>query len=65
MSGPNNIPTVDLILTRLESYEGVKQIEPHITTKLIYYQDWLQREIDKRLRSEEEVQQQQLVIQKR
>lgn len=60
-----NIPTVDLILTRLESYEGVKQIEPHITTKLIYYQDWLQREIDKRLRSEEEVQQQQLVIQKR
>ena len=60
-----NIPTVDLILTRLESYEGVKQIEPHITTKLIYCQDWLQREIDKRLRSEEEVQQQQLVIQKR
>jgi DNA-binding Lrp family transcriptional regulator len=51
-----NIPTVDLILARLESYEGVKQIEPHITTKLIYYQDWLQREIDKRLRFEEEVQ---------
>ena len=48
-----NIPTVDLILTRLESYEDVKQIEPHITTKLIYYQDWLQREIDKGLRSEQ------------
>ncbi len=60
-----NIPTVDLILARLESYTGVKQIEPHITTKLIYYQDWLQREIDKRLRSEEEVHQQQLAIQKR
>jgi DNA-binding Lrp family transcriptional regulator len=48
-----NIPTVDFILEKLESYEGVKQIEPHITTKLIYYQDWLQREIDKRLKSEE------------
>jgi hypothetical protein len=51
---------VDLILARLESYEGVKQIGPHITTKLIYYQDWLQRDIEKRLRSEEEVQQQYL-----
>ena len=30
-----NIPTVDSILEKLESYEGVKQIEPHITTKLI------------------------------
>jgi hypothetical protein len=58
-------PTVDLILARLESYEGVKQIESHITTKLICYQDWLQREIEKRLRSEEEVQQRQLAIQKR
>jgi hypothetical protein len=42
-----------LILARLESYEGVKQIEPYITTKLVYYQEWLQREIDKRLRSEQ------------
>lgn len=48
-----NIPTVDSILARIESYEGVKQIEPYITTKLIYYQDWLQREIDKSLRSEQ------------
>lgn len=48
-----NIPTVDSILERIESYEGVTQIEPYITTKLIYYQDWLQREIDKRLRSEQ------------
>jgi DNA-binding Lrp family transcriptional regulator len=48
-----NIPTVDLILARLESYEGVKQIEPYMTTKLVYYQEWLQREIDKRLRSEQ------------
>ena len=48
-----NIPTVDSILERIESYEGVTQIEPYITTKLIYYQDWLQREIDKGLRSEQ------------
>ncbi len=48
-----NIPTVDSILARIESYEGVKQIEPYITTKLIYYQDWLQGEIDKSLRSEQ------------
>jgi hypothetical protein len=35
-----------------------------ITTKLVYYQDWLKREIDKRLKSEEEAQlQQQLATQ--
>jgi DNA-binding Lrp family transcriptional regulator len=61
-----NIPTVDFILEKLESYEGVKQIEPHITTKLIYYQDWLQREIDKRFKSEEgRGQRQQLAIRKK
>ena len=59
-----NIPTVDFILEKLESYEGVKQIEPHITTKLIYYQDWLKREIDKRLRSEEQEQQQLSILRK-
>ncbi len=61
-----NIPTVDSILEKLESYEGVKQIEPYITTKLIYYQDWLQREIGKRLNSEEGGgQQQQLAVRKK
>jgi DNA-binding Lrp family transcriptional regulator len=61
-----NIPTVDFILEKLESYEGVKRIDPHITTKLIYYQDWLQREIDKRLKSEEgRGQRQQLAIRKK
>jgi hypothetical protein len=54
-----NIPTVDLILRRLESYEGVNGTEMFITTKLVYYQDWIKREIDKRLRSEEEEQWQQ------
>jgi hypothetical protein len=42
----------------------VKQIEPHITTKLIYYQDWLQREIDK-IEEEGRGQRQQLAIRKK
>ena len=62
-----NISTVDLILRRLESYEGVNGTETFITTKLAYYQDWVKREIAKRLRSEEEEgqwqQQQQLATQ--
>ncbi len=49
----SNIPTVDLILRRLESYEGVNRIEMFITTKLVYYQDWIKREMYKRLSSEE------------
>ena len=48
-----NIPTVDMILGRLESYEGVNGTETFITTKLVYYQDWVRREIDRRLESEE------------
>jgi DNA-binding Lrp family transcriptional regulator len=49
-----NISTVDLILGRLESYEGVNATEILITTRLVYYQEWVKREIDKRLKSEEE-----------
>ncbi|HZA07338.1 MAG TPA: hypothetical protein VE619_06515, partial [Nitrososphaeraceae archaeon] len=48
-----NIPTVDLILRRLESYQGVNGTETFITTKLVYYQDWVKREIDKRIKLEE------------
>jgi len=48
-----------LILRRLDSYEGVNGTEMFITTKLVYYQDWLKKEIDKRLKSEEEQWQQQ------
>jgi DNA-binding Lrp family transcriptional regulator len=43
-----NIPTVDSILERLESYDGVNKAEVFITTCLKYYQGWLYREIDKR-----------------
>ena len=58
-----NIPIVDLILTKLESYQGVNGMETFITTKLMYYQDWLKRAVDKRLSLEEEQQQRQLVTQ--
>ena len=44
-----NIPMLDLIVTRLQTYNGVEKIELFITTKLSFYQDWLKKEIDKRL----------------
>jgi hypothetical protein len=39
-------------LKQIASYDGVEDDEVFITTKLTYYQEWLKREIDKRLRSE-------------
>ena len=47
-----NISAVNLILRRLESYDGVNKVEPFITTSLIIYQDWLKSEIDNRLGQE-------------
>jgi DNA-binding Lrp family transcriptional regulator len=44
-----NISTVNLILRRLESYDGVNKVESFITTRLTVYQDWLKREIDKKI----------------
>lgn len=44
-----NIPMLDLIITRLQTYKGVEKIELFITTKLSFYQEWLKKEIDKRL----------------
>ena len=43
-----NISAVNLILRRLESYDGVNKVESFITTSLTIYQDWLRSEIDKR-----------------
>jgi hypothetical protein len=37
-------------LKRLESYDGVNKVEVFITTSLIYYQEWLKREIEKRIK---------------
>lgn len=47
-----NISTVNLILRRLESYDGVNKVQPFITTKLTIYQDWLKNEINKRISQE-------------
>jgi DNA-binding Lrp family transcriptional regulator len=44
-----NISAVNLILRRLESYDGVNKVEPFITTNLNIYQDWLISEIDNRI----------------
>jgi DNA-binding Lrp family transcriptional regulator len=44
-----NISTVNLILRRLESYDGVKEVKDFIGTRRVYYQDWLKREVDKRI----------------
>ena len=45
-----NISTVNLILRRLESYEGVNKVEPMtLTSETRLYQDWLKIEIDKRI----------------
>lgn len=47
----SNISKVNLLLRRLESYEGVVRVESFITTKLTFYHDWLKSEIDKRISS--------------
>jgi len=44
-----NIPMLDLIVTRIQTYKGVEKIELFITTKLAFYQNWLNKEIDKSL----------------
>lgn len=45
-----NIAIVDWIVTRIQSFKGVTKTALFITTKLAYYQDWIQREIDTRLK---------------
>ena len=47
----SNISKVNLLLRRLESYEGVVRVESFITTNLTFYHDWLKSEIDKRISS--------------
>ena len=45
-----NISVVNLILRRLESYDGVNKVEPMtLTSDTRLYQDWLKNEIDKRI----------------
>jgi DNA-binding Lrp family transcriptional regulator len=42
-----NIAAIEAILTRLDSFDGIRRIDASITTKVIRYQDWLIREINK------------------
>ena len=44
-----NVFTVDSIISRVTSFEGVKNAEVYILTKWQYYDDWIIKEIDKRL----------------
>ena len=45
----SNISKVNLLLRRLNSYDGVVMVESFITTNLTFYHDWLKSEIDKRI----------------
>lgn len=45
----SNISTVDSIVSRVRSYNGVQGVELFIITKGFYHQEWLLREINKRL----------------
>jgi DNA-binding Lrp family transcriptional regulator len=47
----SNIPTIDLIVTKVKSYGRVHGVELFIITKMAYHQEWLVREINKKLRS--------------
>lgn len=44
-----NAVKVDSVLAKIDSFEGVKTADAFIVTKLQYYDDWIIREIDKRL----------------
>ena len=44
-----NVFTVDLILAKVDSFEGVKSADGYILTKWQYYDDWIMREIEEKL----------------
>ena len=46
----SNIPTVDSIVTRTKSYDGVQEVELFITTMVVYHQEWLEMQIKRTLR---------------
>jgi DNA-binding Lrp family transcriptional regulator len=48
-----NIPTVDSILMKIKSYDGVERADLFITTRLMYYHEWLKKAIDRSLKSKE------------
>ncbi len=44
-----NVFVVDHVLARMNSFEGVKSADAYILTKWQYYDDWIVKEINKRL----------------
>src|SRR5919106_2744874 len=44
-----NVFVVDHVLARVNSFEGVKSVDAYILTKWQYYDDWIMKEINKRL----------------
>jgi DNA-binding Lrp family transcriptional regulator len=44
-----NVFTVDSVLAKVNSFEGVKSADVYILTKWRYYDDWIMKEINKRL----------------
>jgi hypothetical protein len=44
-----NVFVVDNVLARVNSFEGVKRADAYILTKWQYYDDWIMKEINKRL----------------
>lgn len=44
-----NVFVVDYVLARVNSFPGVKSAEVYILTKLQYYDNWIMKEINKRL----------------
>jgi DNA-binding Lrp family transcriptional regulator len=45
----DNVFTVDSVLAKVDSFNGVKNADAHILTKWQYYDDWIIKEINKRL----------------
>lgn len=44
-----NVFVIDYVLTRVNSFAGVKSADAYILTKLQYYDDWIMKEINNRL----------------
>lgn len=44
-----NVFMIDSVLSKVDNFEGVKNADVYILTKIQYYNDWLIREIDQRL----------------
>jgi DNA-binding Lrp family transcriptional regulator len=44
-----NVFVVDYVLARVNSFAGVKNADAYILTKLQYYDNWIMKEINKRL----------------